>query len=41
MKPFGPRILKLMLPEEILEKLIDITDKLIIDDKREGYRLLW
>ena len=36
-KPFGPRILKLMLPKEILGKLIDITDKLIIDDKRENF----
>ena len=37
LKPFGPRILKVMLPEEVLEKLIDITDKLIVDDKRENF----
>jgi len=36
-KPFGPRILKIVLPKEILNKLIDITDKLIVDDKRENY----
>ena len=37
LKPFGPRILKVVLPEEVLGKLIDITDKLIADDKRENY----
>ena len=37
LKPFGPRILKIKLPKEILNKLIDITDKLIVDDKRENY----
>ena len=37
LKPFGPRILKVVLPEEILKKLIDITDKLITDDKRENF----
>ena len=35
-KPFGPRILKVTLPEDILKKLINITDKLIVDDKREN-----
>ena len=36
-KPFGPRILKLILPKEILGKLIDITDKLLLKKlQREG-----
>ena len=37
LKPFGPRILKEMLPKDVLKKLIDVTDKLLADDKRENY----
>ena len=36
-KPSGPRMLKVVLPENILKKLIKITDKLIVDDKRENF----
>ena len=36
-KPFGPRILKVVLPKDILKKLVKITDELIVDDNRENF----
>ena len=36
-KPFGARIFKLELLEEVYQKLMDITDKLIIDKNRKSH----
>ena len=35
LNPFGPKIFKIQLSSDIIGKLIDITDKLIIDKNRE------
>ena len=35
LNPFGPKIFKVQLSDDIVKKLINITDKLIIDDNRE------
>ena len=36
LQPFGPRIFKVELPKDVLQKLIKITDKLIIDENRKS-----
>ena len=36
-RPFGPKIGVVKLPKEIVTKLINITDRLITDKKRENY----
>ena len=35
LNPFGPKIFKTQLSNEVINKLIDITDKLIIDENRK------
>ena len=35
LNPFGPKIFKIQLSNDVISKLIDITDKLIIDKNRE------
>ena len=36
-RPFGPKIGVVKLPKEVVIKLIGITDKLIVDEKRENH----
>jgi uncharacterized protein (TIGR02466 family) len=36
LKPFGPRISQVQLPEDILEKLTSITDDLIVNEDRKS-----
>ena len=35
LNPFGPKIFKIQLPKDVINKLTDITDKLIIQDDRK------
>ena len=36
-RPFGPKIGVVKLPNKIVTKLIDITDRLIVDETREKH----
>ena len=35
LNPFGPRIFKIQLPKDVVNKLTDITDELITRDDRK------
>ena len=37
MKPFGPRVLKVELPDVITNKLISITDEMFKDENKKSY----
>ena len=37
MKPFGPKILKVELPDSVTNKLISITDKMFEDENKKSY----
>ena len=36
-RPFGPKIGVIKLPKNIVDKLISITDELIVDEERKNY----
>ena len=37
LRPFGPKILKVKLPDEVFNKLVEITDELVVDKNRKSY----
>ena len=37
LKPFGPRVLKVELPDIITNKLISITDEMFQDENKKSY----
>ena len=34
LRPFGPSIVKLSIPEDLVKKLNDYTDKIILDEEK-------
>ena len=37
LRPFGPRIARIQMPEEILGKMIELTDEIIKDEERKSW----